>query len=236
MYYCRDKVTSGGNRIMNLSIIIPAFNEEKNLPITLKSLERNRFWNEIIVVDDGSYDQTASTSLPEGVCLIQHKRNYGKGSALQTGIEKSSGDLLLFLDADLGETAHFATSLLPPVVSGQADITIAKFPPAGNTGGFGLAKKIARLGIKRFTGVDITEPLSGQRCMHRKVLNSVSRFHLGFGIEVAITLDVLRAGYKINEVEIPFIHRTLGKTWAGFIHRGNECREIIRTLWYKRND
>jgi glycosyltransferase involved in cell wall biosynthesis len=217
-----------------LSVIIPAYNEETILPITLHTLDRHRFWQEMIIVDDGSNDRTAITKLPEGAHLIRHEHNYGKGRALQTGIANSKGDILLFLDADLGETAQYAHALVEPVISGEADLTIAKFPPAGRKGGFGLVKGLARYGIKRITGAEVSEPLSGQRCMRRQVAHSVMQYHYGFGIEVAFTLDVLRAGYTINEIEVPFAHRELGRTWRGFMHRGQECVEIMKTLWSKR--
>jgi hypothetical protein len=219
---------------MKLSIIIPAFNEEKYLPTTLSSLDKIRFWDEIVVVDDGSIDQTSSIPLPEGVRMIRHEKNMGKGSALITGVQNSNGDLLLFLDADLGETAPLGRYLIDPVQAGTADMTIAKFPSAGKEGGFGLVKGFASWGIKKLTGVRISEPLSGQRCLHRKVAQTISNYHVGYGIEVAMNIDAIRAGYRLQEIELPFSHRALGRTWKGFLHRGKELSHIINILRRKR--
>lgn len=218
---------------MLVSIIIPAFNEQFHLPLTLDVLSKHRFWDEIIIVDDGSKDQTANIELPIGVKMIKHTRNYGKGKAIETGIKSSKGDYLLFLDADLGETAYWAERLIEPIANGNADMVIAKFPQTNN-GGFGLVKSFAKKGIKRLTGKELSEPLSGQRCIRKDLTNEIIDFNVGFGFEVALTLDMIRAGYKISEVELPFHHRELGRTWRGFYHRGREMIHILRTFWLKR--
>lgn len=219
---------------MNISIIIPAYNEEHFLPITLKSLLQNPFWHELIIVDDGSTDGTKDIEIPKLAKLIRHKQNMGKGKAIETGIKASQGDILMFLDADLGETALFADQLLSPVINENVHMTIAKFPQSNKKGGFGIVKSMARYGIYRLTGLYVEEPLSGQRCIRREVIGVIKNFHVGFGFEVALTLDVIRAGYTFKEVAIPFQHRELGRTLKGFYHRGKEMTQIAKTLWIKR--
>lgn len=219
---------------MTVSIIIPAYNEDAFLPKTLEVLSRQRFWDEIVVVDDGSCDNTPILSMPDGVKMVVHKKNLGKGQAIFTGVSNSKGEILLFLDADLGDSAYLAERLIPPIAEGKADMVIAKFPPAGNKGGFGFVKKVAQHGIQQLTGENVLEPLSGQRCLRREVTNVVRNYHVGFGFEVALTLDVLRAGYSIYELEVPFSHRQLGRNWRGFYHRGNELIHILKTFWQKR--
>ncbi len=219
---------------MTVSIIIPAYNEKNYLPITLDTLSNHRFWDEIIVVDDGSIDGTSIVKLPKGVKMIVHESNFGKGNAIFTGLNNSIGNTLLLLDADLGETAFLAERLLQPIIDGTADMVIAKFPPTGKNGGFGFVKKVAKQGIQYFTGEYVFEPLSGQRCLKREVINSIRDFHVGFGFEVALTIDVIRAGYTISEVEVPFKHRELGRNWRGFYHRGKELTHILKTFWMKR--
>lgn len=217
-----------------VSVIIPAYNEEAYLPATLSALDRNRFWDEVIIVNDGSIDKTSTVSLPNNVFMVSHSKNRGKGYAIETGLKKSSGDIIMFLDADLGASAILGDHLLTPVIERTADMTIAKFPPAGKGGGFGIVKQIATHGIKYFTGKIISEPLSGQRSMRRSLLEVVHNYHYGYGFEVALTLDVLRAGHSICEVDIPFEHRQMGRNWRGFYHRGNESVQILKTLWQKR--
>lgn len=219
---------------LGISIIIPAFNEEHYLPITLDTLNKNRFWDEIIIIDDGSTDKTASVPLPIGARLIKHEKNSGKGQAIFTGIQNCRGEYLVFLDADLGDTAYLAEKLIEPVKLGNADMAIAKFPPINKAGGFGIVKRFAKIGIKRLTGMELNEPLSGQRCIRKEILSINTNYNVGFGFEVALTLDVLRAGYSIYEIELPFRHRELGRTWRGFYHRGRELIHILRTFWRKR--
>lgn len=217
-----------------VSIIIPAYNEERLLPITLEVLNQHRFWHEIIVVNDGSTDKTSRLSLPIGVTMINHTSNKGKGQAIATGIQNSNGEYILFLDADLGETAFLAKNLIDPIINGVVDMTIAKFPSSGRSGGFGFVKRFAQKGIRKRTGIELCEPLSGQRCMRREITNNITNYNVGFGFEVALTLDALRAGYSICELELPFRHRQLGRTWRGFYHRGKELIHIIKTFWIKR--
>ncbi len=218
---------------MLVSIIIPAYNEQYYLPITLETLSKHRFWHEIIVVDDGSTDQTAQIALPVGVKMVKHNKNYGKGQAIATGVKKCVGDYLLFLDADLGDTASWAERLIEPIAKGNADMVIARFLQSNKTGGFGIVKQFAKIGIKRLTGKELSEPLSGQRCLRKELTYKIKEYNVGFGFEVALTLDVLRAGYTISEVELPFRHRELGRTWRGFYHRGREMWHILRTFWVK---
>lgn len=193
----------------------------------------NCFWNELIIVDDGSTDGTKNVILPKNAKLICHKKNMGKGKAIETGLKESNGDILLFLDADLGETAAYADRLLIPILNEEVHMTVAKFPSSQN-GGFGLVKKMARYGIYILTGKLLQEPLSGQRCIRKEAVKAMKNFHVGYGFEVALTLDVIRAGYTLKEVEVPFRHRELGRSLRGFYHRGKEMTQIAKTLWLKR--
>ncbi|MFH0876549.1 MAG: glycosyltransferase family 2 protein [archaeon] len=86
---------------MKISCIIPAYNEENSIAKVLQAVKKVRTIDEIIVVDDGSKDNTSKIAKGLGVKIIKHKKNRGKGAAIKTGIMSSVGDILLFLDADL---------------------------------------------------------------------------------------------------------------------------------------
>src|SRR5690606_35397185 len=119
------------------SVIIPAWNEADRMGITLQHLRELRtkeMVHEIIVVDDGSSDDSWRTAEHYADRVIRHARRRGKGAALQTGWRDAVGDIILFLDADLGDSAAHAYNLIDPIRSGVADMTIAKLPPASKKG------------------------------------------------------------------------------------------------------
>ena len=97
--------------------------------------------------------------------------------------------------------------------------------------GFGMAKFVARGGIKLLTGKGFNSPLSGQRAVRRQVLENCGGFAQGFGCEIALTVCALRHGYKVVEVDVPMTHRATGRTLSGFIHRGRQFLAIIGELY-----
>jgi glycosyltransferase involved in cell wall biosynthesis len=216
-----------------VSVVVPAYNEQDRIARTLESIRTNIPCDELIVVNDGSRDRTAWMAEPWADCVISHPVNRGKGAALETGWQRASGDVVLFLDADLEETAGRALPLLLPVIRDECDMSVAVLPAPRKKGGFGLAKGLARNGIRWLTGFESRAPLSGQRALKREVLQALGRLEKGFGIEVGLTIDVLRAGYRIMEVPVPFRHRETGNDTAGILHRGKEFWGISRALGRK---
>ncbi|CAM3565516.1 glycosyltransferase family 2 protein [Marinicrinis lubricantis] len=223
----------------SISIIIPAYNEEHRIGETLQALHRMKTevdpqaWTEMIVIDDGSNDRTSQVADRWCDLLIRYGKNQGKGAALMEGFLRSSGDIIVFLDADLGESAVHAVHLIRPVMDGLADMTIAKFPPARRKGGFGLVKKLASGGIYRLCGFKSAAPLSGQRAIRKAVLERIGGLSSGFGIEVGLTIDAARSGFRIVEIEVPFKHRESGRDWSGFYHRGKQFLAVGRALLEK---
>lgn len=213
-----------------VSVVIPAYNEEQHIAHTLQAVRDHVPCDEIIVVDDGSVDQTAELAKQWADTLIQLPKNRGKGYALQTGWQRASGDLILLLDGDLRESAGYAKHLLDPLAAGDCEMSIAILPGPTHKVGLGLAKGMARRGIQLLTGFSPHAPLSGQRAIRRDVLERVGRLDRGFGVEVGLTVDVLRAGYRILEVPVPFSHRITSNDIGGYLHRGKEFVAIGRAL------
>lgn len=212
-----------------VSVIIPAYNEADRIGSTIMAAWRLPHVIEVVVVDDGSIDDTAKIALSCGAsAVIRLKSNSGKGMALMKGISASKGDVLLFVDADLGESAISLEPLIRTVVDGDIDMAIAAPPPSGNLGGFGLAKAIARLAIALSGGFVPKAPLSGQRAVRRKLIERIGRLAHGFGVEVGLTIDALSQGARIVEIPIKFEHRHTGRTIRGFIHRGRQLVDILR--------
>ncbi len=214
--------------VKTVSAIIPAYNEEANIVQTIKALKKLDLINEIIVVDDNSKDNTLSLALRENVRVIGKKTNKGKGHSMRIGYSYCKGDVVLFVDADLKDTACECNKLLIPILDNQGDVTIAKFPHNGNRDGFGLVKRVAQFFVKRHTGKHIESVLSGQRAFKRQVLEDIGIKYNRFGIEVGMTIDIINNNYRLLEIDVQMDHQHRGKTLRGFIHRAGQLIDILK--------
>jgi glycosyltransferase involved in cell wall biosynthesis len=193
----------------------------------------------VVVVDDGSADGTGEIARAAGAVVTGHRRNRGKAAAMQTGADAvgildqlaHASRPLLFLDADLGDTAAAAGPLVQPIVDGEADMTIAILPRQHSPGGGrGRVVRLSSDGIARATGFTPTQPLSGQRCLTRAAFDAALPLASGFGVETGLTIDLLRAGFRVREVEVPFHHRVTGTDWRAKVHRGRQFAAVARAL------
>ena len=214
---------------MNVSVLIPAFNEEEKIRLTIETISKLESVKEVIVIDDGSTDLTYQQAIKTNAQVIRLPYNQGKGAALNCGIKQAKQEIVLLLDADLGATAVEANKLLFPIFSGTADMTIAKFRVTSG-GGLGLVKKLATWGLKKITGKVFKAPLSGQRAINRQALKKVQKFAAGFGVEVALTIAIWQENLKIIEVPVNMKHSSTGKNLSGFWHRGKQFKDIAAVL------
>jgi glycosyltransferase involved in cell wall biosynthesis len=215
---------------VTVDILIPAFNETNRIGDTLAAV-RGAVPGRIIVVDDGSTDDTAEAARRAGAdVVLVSPRNEGKGAALNRAIDASDADLVLMLDADLGETASKVAPLVEAVANGRCDMAIAAFPQTGRKSGVGFAQGLARRGISRRTGVTLASPLSGQRCISREWLARMGGFAPGFQVETALTLALLAAGGTLLEIPLALSHRKTGRSVAGFVHRGRQAWAVWRAM------
>jgi glycosyltransferase involved in cell wall biosynthesis len=213
--------------------VVPAFNEAHVLDSTVKGLHRIPELGEVWVVDDGSTDETARVAREAGAEVTRLPRNRGKGAALNHAFRAIEADVYLVVDADLGEQVQHLRSLLVPVLTGRADMAIAGFDRSRRrvrAGGLGVVMGIARAGIRWLTGARVAEPLSGQRVLTRRVIETASPLAKGFGVEVALTVDALRAGLQVVEVSTPLFHDGEGRSLAGFVHRGRQFFHVAQAL------
>jgi glycosyltransferase involved in cell wall biosynthesis len=216
---------------MVVSAIIPAFNEEALIGETIGALLAVEEIDEIIVVDDGSTDKTAEIAGKTGAHLVlRQPENKGKGAALSRGATEARGEIFCFVDADLGRSALEFRKLLMPVLNNEADMTVARFPPASRPGGLGLVKGLAVWGIGRLSGYRTQAPLSGQRVLKRDVWEGAPSARDGFGVEVGLTVDCVRQGFTLKEIPVSMHHRESGRTLRGFYHRGRQFVQVTKTL------
>jgi glycosyltransferase involved in cell wall biosynthesis len=257
--------------------IIAAKDEAARIESTVTAVHRIDGVDLVIVVDDGSSDNTARLAAAAGAFVIRHRRNRGKAAAMATGataaadldrrdppssrravrgsvqpasaepgsvqpasaepgrVQPGTARDLLFVDADLEESAANLAVLVAPVASGEADMAIAVLPPQETSGGgHGFVVRLARKGIERLVGWTPTQPLSGMRCLSREAFDAASPLARGWGVEVGLTIDVLGAGLRVVEVPCDLRHRVTGSDWKGQVHRARQYRDVWLALTLRR--
>lgn len=218
----------------SVAVILPAYNEGERVVATVGAALKLPHVHTVVVVDDGSADDTARVAEKAGAMVLRHERNRGKAAAMETGAKHITDPdmLLLFLDADLKETATEGAKLIEPILRDEADMTIATFPklPGTKGGGMGFVVRLARWGIQTTTGRIMDAPLSGQRCVRRGVFGAALPLAPGFGVETALTIDVLKAGYRILEVPTQMAHRVTGTDLRSQLHRARQWRDVAKAL------
>jgi Glycosyl transferase family 2 len=211
-------VTSSEGRAPGLTVLVAARNEPERIAGTIAALHRDFPAAEILVVDGASDDGTAERAEEAGAVVIRFGRR-GKGEALSAGERAASPGPLLLVDADVQGD-------LRPLAEGDADLAVAAFTRRVG-GGFGLAKRVGRALIRLRTGRTPREPLSGQRYVSERARAAVFPLAPGFGCEVRMTIDALRAGLAFREVELDLDHRATGRDPSGFLHRGRQLVDAL---------
>jgi hypothetical protein len=226
--------------IGDTAVVIPARDEADRISATVRAAAGLPGVDLVLVVDDGSRDQTRILAERAGAAVVSHPRPRGKGAAMETGAGavrrrddqegRAAPRYLLFLDADLGDTARHAGPLAEPVRRGAADMTVAVFSSTVRLGGHGFVVGLSGAGIKRATGWRPAQPLNGQRCLTRAAFEAARPIASGFGAETALTIDVLRKGMRVTEVEVPLAHRATGTDWRAQLHRARQFADVGRAL------
>lgn len=190
-------------------ILIPAWNEEANLPGVLKSVAREAEGFDVLVVDDGSDDATSRIAVENGAQAIRHPFNLGYGASLQTGYKyalRHGVELVVQMDADGQHRAEDVTRLCGPVLEDRLDLVIGSRFLEPTAYEFGAIRGTGRSlfgGIARYFGLRITDPTSGFQALNRRVLRLYSgeSFPSDFP-DVDVLLAAHRAGIRIGEVSV----------------------------------
>lgn len=199
---------------MNLSILVPVYNERATVRDVLARLEAVPYEKEIIVVDDCSTDGTSDVLAAwrsPSVRVVRHARNRGKGAALRTGIAHLTGDIVIFQDADLEYDPAEYPALLAPILEDRADVVYgSRF--RSRTSGFTVAQHLANRFLTLLTrllyGGSITDIEVCYKVFRAPVLKSIPLQANRFDIDPEITAKVLKRRLRVTEVPVSYRPRT----------------------------
>lgn len=225
-----------------VAVVIPAKDEHARIAATIRAARAIPYVDLVVVVDDGSTDDTQHVARAAGAVVVRHSVNRGKASAMETGaavvamrdVPNVPPRLLLFLDADLGETAVNTAPLVPPVLAGRADCAIAVLPSQVGAAGHGLVTGLARRAILKDTGWNPRQPLSGQRCLTRSAFDAALPLAHGWGVETGMTIDLLTQGFAVVEVPCDLRHRPSGRDFKGQLHRARQYKDVALAISARR--
>lgn len=213
--------------------MIAARNEADRIGDTLDALVLAMPGAELVVGDDASEDGTGEVAMTHGATVVSRGAPHGKGANVTAAVEAllSAGgaDVVLLCDGDLGDSAGELVRLVEAVEGGECDLAVAGFARREG-GGFGIALGYARRRIESLCGFRAEAPISGQRAMRAAVLGDVLPFAEGFGMELGMTVDAVRAGHRVKEIELPLEHRATHRTLRGFLHRARQLRDFRRAV------
>lgn len=205
---------------MRISVIIPAYNEAKTIGDVLSVVTICRLIDEVIVVSDGSTDETVPIARKfRDVKVVELRENRGKGGAMKAGLDQTRHEIILFLDADLmGLKEAHITALLEPILKGEAVMSLGLFEKGRVA--TDLAQKVAPY-------------LTGQRALQRDLLAHISDLDLSrFGVEVALHRYVEDNNLTVALVNLPDLSHLMKEEklglWKGLAARGKMYWEIIR--------
>jgi glycosyltransferase involved in cell wall biosynthesis len=197
---------------MNLSVLIPVFNEEKTIREIVKRVNKTGLVEEILVVDDGSTDGTRPLlkELEEkcGIRVILHEKNMGKGAAVRTGIKNANGEVMLIQDADLEYDPRDYPMLLRPIEEGIADVVYGSRFLGGARRPIlfwnMVANKILTLVTNVLYNNILTDMETGYKVFRREIVRDLPLHARGFEFEPEFTAKILKRKVRIFEVPITF--------------------------------
>jgi glycosyltransferase involved in cell wall biosynthesis len=224
---------------MKLSIIIPAYNEEKTILQIIDKVKSQDVFNlnkEIIVIDDGSRDSTYSILKKiKGIVLLQHKKNKGKGFAIRTGLEKSTGEIILIQDADLELTPEDYPTLVRPILENKSKVVygsrILGNPNLQHNPLYYFGGRLVTFVANLLYGINITDEPIGYKVFKAEVIKSLNLECERFEFCPEVTAKIAKRNIKIIEVPVQYFPRTTKEGKKLGIKDGVEA--ILTLIKYK---
>jgi glycosyltransferase involved in cell wall biosynthesis len=195
-------------RASDVSVVIPAFNEEAAIGGVVERVRARHAWREVLVVDDGSKDETAARAEAAGARVVRHPYNKGNGAAVKTGIRAAQGDVILLMDADGQHDPADIDALIDPI--GVYDMVIGARAASDQTLVRAFGNAVFQTLASWLTGRSIPDLTSGFRAARRDLLMQI--VHLlpnGFSYPTTSCLSFLKAGYNVLFVPVR-AHRRIG--------------------------
>jgi len=188
-----------------ISIVIPAYNEANRIGTVLSEIPE--FVDEIIVVDDGSEDNTSEVAKRFGVKTLRLEPNQGKGAAMREGVKEATGDIIIFMDADGQHKPDEIIKLVEPIVKDEADFVIGSRMIKAQ-GKRPLIRKVSNFLstflIRMKVGVDVKDTQSGFRAIKREFLPEIESKR--YEVETEILIKAVKKGARVKEVPVERIY------------------------------
>ena len=220
--------TQKPKKYQKVSVVIPAYNEEETVAKVVEVIKKVPVVDEIIVVNDGSSDNTEQEAIKAGAIVINHEVNKGKGQALYTGYKQAECDIIAFIDADIYNlTSKKVEAMIRPILEGKTDITKTKFSRASGRVTELTAKPLLNF---FFPEISFEQPLSGQFAAKKEVLKKIN-FEKDYGVDVGIVIDADVLGISIMEVDIGAIEHDM----SPLSDLNLMANEVVRTIIGRAN-
>lgn len=218
--------------MQKLSVIIPAFNEQKCIKKVVRLVKKNENVDEIIVVDNNSTDATAMFAEKEGAKVVFCKEQ-GKGYAMEKGLQKAKNETVVFIDADINNySKDVIQKLAEPVVNGEADFVKSLFERTGGRVTELVAKPLLDILFPEI--YKFSQPLSGMIAGRKSVLSKIE-FEKDYGVDIGILLDMIQMNANIKEVHIGKI-KNHSQQWRNLEKMSREVmKAIIKRYRIKKN-
>lgn len=208
---------------MKISVVIPAFNEEKNIAKVIKIVQECKIANEIIVVDNNSTDNTSNISKEMDARTVFCKKQ-GKGYAMETGIKYATGDIIVFIDGDIcNYKKGFINDLVEPLLTRKADFVKSSFERSGGRVTELVAKPLLEITFPKLKKFD--QPLSGIIAGKKKLFEKI-KLDKDYGVDVGILIDFYRLKVRMKQVNIGKIKND-SQDWKSLIKMSKEVSGAI---------